>query len=98
MPFKKGFDPNRNNAGRPKGAHNETTTMVKEVFASLLEGHAEELSAALEEVRQKSPQDFLKFWIEISTRFVPQVSRREITGADGEEFKPINIVLPKKDE
>jgi hypothetical protein len=94
MGFKPGNDPNRNLAGRPKGSHNETTTMVKETFAALLAGEQDNLAAALEAVREKDPTKFLAFWIEISTRFVPQVSRQEITGLDGADFKPINIILP----
>ena len=99
MGFQKGPDPNRNTGGRPKGAHNETTKMVKDTFAALLAGEQDNLAAALEAVREKDPAKFLQFWVEISTRFVPQVSRKEITGKDGEDFNPINIVMPKpKDE
>jgi hypothetical protein len=92
MPAAKGNNYNPN--GRPKGSHNETTMMVKETFAALLAGEQDNLAAALEAVREKDPAKFLQFWVEISTRFVPQVSRQEITGLDGADFKPINIILP----
>lgn len=97
MGFKPGPDPNRAK-GRPTGAHNETTRMVKETFAALLAGEQDNLASALEAVREKNPADFLRFWIEISTRFVPQVSRQEITGMDGQDFKPINIIIPKNNK
>jgi hypothetical protein len=38
----------------------------------------------------------MKDRIELSERFVPAVSKHEITGANGEELKPINIILPPK--
>jgi hypothetical protein len=96
MAFKKGVSGNP--AGRPKGSENETSKMVKDTFAALLAGEQDNLSSALEAVREKDPAKFLQFWVEISTRFVPQVSRKEITGKDGQDFNPINIVLPKKND
>lgn len=92
MPFEKGKSGNPK--GRTPGIGNATSESVKATFAALLAGHEDKLHDALEKVYEKSPADFLKYWIEISTRFVPQVSRQEITGLDGEEFKPINIILP----
>ena len=98
MPFVKGQSGNPN--GRPPGIGNATSESIKETFAALLAGHGDKLQDALQKVYDKSPADFLKYWIEISTRFVPQVSRQEVTGKDGEAFQPIQIVLPKnnKDE
>ena len=98
MPFVKGQSGNPN--GRPPGIGNATSESIKETFAALLAGHEDKLQDALQKVYDKSPADFLKYWIEISTRFVPQVSRQEVTGKDGEAFQPIQIVLPKnnKDE
>jgi hypothetical protein len=95
MPFKPGNNANPN--GRPKGAVNETTRMVRETFAALLEGREPELQDALNALREKDPKGFLEYYIRISERFVGPVSRQEITGLDGEAFQPINIVLPKKD-
>jgi hypothetical protein len=94
MPFQKGQSGNPN--GRPPGIGNATSESIKATFGALLAGHEDKLSEALEQVYEKSPAEFLKFWIEISTRFVPQVSRQEVTGKDGEDFKPINIILPKQ--
>jgi len=93
MPFKPGQSGNPK--GRPPGIGNATSESIKATFAALLAGHEDKLQDALQKVYDKSPAEFLKYWIEISTRFVPQVSRREITGKDGEDFNPINIVLPE---
>lgn len=89
---------NYNPGGRPRGAVNETTRQIKEVFARILEGREEELSQALDKLREKDPKSFLEMYVKISQRFVPEVSRAELTGQDGEPFQPIQIVLPKKDE
>jgi hypothetical protein len=88
---------NYNPNGRPKGSINETSKMVKETFARLLEGREVELQLALDALRDKDPKAYLEYWIKISERFVGPVSRQEITGLDGEAFQPINIVLPKKE-
>jgi len=91
---------NNYSPGRPKGSVSDTTRRVRETFASLLEGREEELADSLERLRAKDPKSFLELFIKISERFVPALSRQELTGADGEAFQPIQIILPanpKKD-
>lgn len=80
--------------GRPKGVPNKTTTEIREAFANLLKGREEELNDALNKLRDKDPKGYLEMYVKISQRFVPEVSRAEITGQDGELFQPIQIVLP----
>lgn len=71
---------------------------MKETFAALLEGRAEELADALDRIRDKDPKGYLELYIKLSERFVPAMSRTEVTGLDGEPIQPIQIILPKKDE
>jgi hypothetical protein len=85
-----------NPSGRKPGAVNETTRQIKEVFANLLEGQERQLADALEKVRLTNPKAYLELYVKISERFVPQVSRAEITGQDGEALQPIQIILPTK--
>ncbi len=87
---------NYNPGGRPKGSVNETTKQIKQVFANLLEGQERQLEDALEKVRLTNPKAYLELYIRLSERFVPQVSRAEITGQDGEALQPIQIILPTK--
>ena len=97
MPAEKG---NSYSTGRPAGIPNRTTTKVKEIFAALLEGRGEEMSQALDRLRDKNPEAYLNLIIKLSERFVPTLSRQELTGADGTDFQPIQIVIPpnpKKD-
>ena len=84
--------------GRPKGSMNDVSKRVKETFAALLEGRAEELAEALERIRDKDPKSYLEIYIKLSERFVPAMSRTEVTGLDGEALQPIQIILPKKDD
>jgi len=83
----------------PKGrgnTPNKTTTEIREAFANLLKGREEELHDALNKLRDRDPKAYLEMYVKISQRFVPEVSRAEITGQDGEQFQPIQIVLPQK--
>ena len=84
--------------GRPKGVPNKTTSEIREAFANLLKGREEELNDALNKLRDKDPKAYLEMYVKIPQRFVPEVSRAEITGQDGEPFQPIQIVLPTKPE
>ena len=87
-----------NPKGRPSGSANEVSRRIRETFANLLEGREEELHEALNKLKEKDPKAYLEMYVKISQRFVPEVSRAELTGMDGEPFQPIQIVLPKKDE
>ena len=84
--------------GRPKGSMNDVSRRVRETFAGLLEGRAEELAESLDRLRDKDPKSYLEIYIKLSERFVPAMSRTEITGLDGEPIQPIQIILPKKDD
>ena len=87
-----------NPKGRPSGSANEVSRRIRETFANLLEGREEELHEALNKLKERDPKAYLEMYVKISQRFVPEVSRAELTGMDGEPFQPIQIVLPKKDE
>jgi hypothetical protein len=93
MPFQPG---NTLSNGRPKGSPNETTRMVRETFAALLQGRESELQEALDKLRDKDPKAFLEYYIKVSERFVGPVSRQELTGLDGEKLEPITVILPSK--
>jgi hypothetical protein len=86
-----------NPKGRPPGSANEVSRRIRETFANLLEGREEELHEALNKLKERDPKAYLEMYVKISQRFVPEVSRSELTGMDGEPFQPIQIVLPKKD-
>lgn len=91
-PANNNFNPN----GRPRGSQNSVTLRIKDTFANILEGREEELSDALNKLRDTNPKAFLELFIKISERFVPAVTRTEHQFEEG--FSPIQIVLPKKDK
>lgn len=91
MPFTPG-DPNINRSGRPKGSKNRISEEIKEAFAGLLENNLEQYEQWLLRVAADDPGKALDLALKISERFVPMLSRQEITGKDGEDlFKNINF-------
>jgi len=91
MPFYKG-DPNINMNGRPKGAKNRITEELREAFAMLLENNLEQYEIWLNQVAQQDPAKALDLALRISERFIPMLSRQEITGKDGEDlFKNVKF-------
>lgn len=82
--------------GRPKGVPNAITAKTRELFAQILEAEQDNFIEALDKVRKTNPKEYVHIMIKLSERFVPPVSKHEITGADGEQLKPIQIILPTR--
>jgi len=85
-----------NPAGRPPGAASKIVIAdrVREAFSQLLDNNVDKLEGWLIAAAKKDPVKALDLWVRISERFVPMLSRTEITGKDGEAFAPITINLP----
>ena len=85
-----------NPAGRPPGAASKIVIAdrVREAFSQLLDNNVDKLEEWLYAAAKKDPVKALDLWVRISERFVPMLSRTEITGKDGEPFTPITISLP----
>ena len=99
MPFEVGNTHGSN--GRPAGVANKTTTMVRNLFAQILESEQENFKAALEELRVTSPKDYIQVMTKLSQKFLPDLTQTALTNADGSNIEPIQIILPpptKKDE
>ena len=91
MPFTPG-DPNINRNGRPKGAANRITEELREAFAMLLENNLEQYEIWLMRIAEDDPARALDLAIKISERFVPMLSRQEITAKDGQDlFKNVQF-------
>jgi len=98
MPFTPG-DPNINRAGRPKGSPNKITEELREAFALVLENKIPDLEILLARVAADDPKSALELILKLSNRFLPELSRQELTGADGEElFKNIRFDFGQKDD
>lgn len=99
MPFTKD-DPNINRSGRPKGSPNKITEEIREAFAAVLENRLPDLERWLMQVSHEDPAKAIDLLIKLSNRFLPELSRTEMTGADGEDlFKNIKFQFgPSKDD
>ena len=97
-PVKHGFQPgvSGNPAGKAPGTANKIVIAerVREAFSQLLDNNVDKLEEWLYAAAKKDPVKALDLWVRISERFVPMLSRTEITGKDGEAFQPITINLP----
>ena len=85
MPFTPG-DPNINRNGRPKGAANRITEELRESFAQLLENNMDHYEEWIARVAETDPAKAMDLAIRVSERFVPMLSRQEVTGKDGADL------------
>jgi hypothetical protein len=69
--------------GRPKGAPNKSTAIVREAIANLLERNAPNMDRWLNEVAQDDPYKALDLMNKLSEYHIPKLARTELTGADG---------------
>lgn len=90
------FQPGKsgNPAGRPPGNPNRTTTMVRELFASILESEQEHFKEALERLRVESPKDYVQAMTKLSQKFLPDLTVTALQNADGSNIEPVQIILP----
>lgn len=89
MPFQKN-DPRINREGR-KGP-NQSTKMMKEAFAMLVENNLEHMSEWLDRIAQDDPAKAMDLVIKLSERFVPALARTELTAKDGDSlFKELKF-------
>ena len=81
-----------NPSGRPKGSQNEVASEIKQAFAQLLQNNVPQLEEWINRVGERDPAKALEIYTKLSERFVPQLSRQEITGADGKDlFQSVNF-------
>ena len=70
--------------GRPKGAVNKSTAIVREAIANLLERNAPNMDKWLNKVAAKDPYKALDLMNKLSEYHIPKLARTEVTGKDGE--------------
>jgi hypothetical protein len=83
-----------NPAGRPRGSVNEINQQIREAFAMLLHSQLPNLEHWIMRAAERNPEKAVDLMLRISERFVPQLTRTEITGGEGVPFTPITINLP----
>lgn len=88
-----------NPAGRPKGSKNKITQEIREAFKLVLERKLPDLERLLNQVAHEDPKAAIELMLKLSNRFLPELSRQELTGADGEElFKNIKFDFGTQNE
>lgn len=85
MPFQKN-DPNINRNGRPKGSPNKITEEIREAYAMVLENRLPDLDRWIMQVSHEDPAKAADLLMKLSERFLPMLSRQEVTGKDGEDL------------
>jgi hypothetical protein len=80
--------------GRPIGSTNQINNEIRDAFAMLLQSQIPNLQDWLDRAAKKDPIKALDLFTKISERFIPALSRTEVTGAEGLPFSPITINLP----
>ena len=85
MPFEKNDD-RINRAGRPVGSKNKITEEIREAFQLVLEKRLPDLERLLMQVAHDDPAKAIELMLKLSNRFLPELSRQELTGADGSEL------------
>ena len=81
-----------NPAGRKPGTPNKVADEIKQAFAHLLQNNVPQLEEWIARVGERDPAKALEIYTKLSERFVPQLSRQEVTGANGEDlFKSVTF-------
>tara|TARA_R110000822_G_scaffold119712_3_gene252838 strand:- start:719 stop:1015 length:297 start_codon:yes stop_codon:yes gene_type:complete len=80
--------------GRPPGLPNRTTAIVRQLFADILESEQDNFRAALEQLRQDSPKDYVQVMTKLSQKFLPDMTTTILQNADGSNIEPMQIILP----
>jgi hypothetical protein len=75
-----------NPLGRTPGSKNKIQDEVKQAFSMLLQNKVPELEDWISRVSERDPAKALEIYVKISERFLPQLSRQEVTGADGKDL------------
>ena len=85
--------------GRPKGSTNKIQDEVKQAFTMLLQNNVPQLEEWIGRVGERDPAKALEIYVKISERFLPQLSRSEVTGADGKDlFQSVSFNFITADE
>jgi hypothetical protein len=76
--------------GRPKGAPNKSTAIVREAIARMAEDNAENFNKWLTDVAASSPEKACDIYLKAIEYHIPKLARTEVTGA---ENGPIQIAI-----
>ena len=92
MAFTKG---NKLSTGRPKGAINRSTEMMKLTIARAVDNTLNTLSADLEKIRKDDPERAIELALKLMEFTLPKLSRTELKGEIDQRIQSISVNITK---
>lgn len=92
MAFQKGH---KLATGRPKGAINRSTEMMKLTIARAVDNTLNTLSADLEKIRKDDPERAIELALKLMEFTLPKLSRTELKGEIEQRIHSINVNINK---
>jgi hypothetical protein len=92
MGFEKG---NKLSKGRPKGAINRSTEMMKLTIARAVDNTLNTLSADLDKIRKDDPERAIELALKLMEYTLPKLSRTEMKAEIEQKIQSINININK---
>jgi hypothetical protein len=95
MAFQKG-DKRINRAGRPAGALNRSTEMMKLNMARAVNGTLNYLSEDLEKIRKKDPERAIELALKVMEYMMPKLARTEVKAEVEQRIQQITVNIQQK--
>jgi hypothetical protein len=81
--------------GRPKGAINRSTEMMKLTIARAVDNTLNTLSADLEKIRKDDPERAIELALKLMEYTLPKLSRTEMKAEIEQKIQSINVNITK---
>jgi len=81
--------------GRPKGAINRSTEMMKLTIARAVDNTLNTLSADLEKIRKEDPERAIELALKLMEFTLPKLSRTEMRAEIEQRIQSINVNITK---
>jgi hypothetical protein len=92
MPFQKGHNLAK---GRPKGAINRSTEMMKLTIARAVDNTLNTLSADLDKIRKDDPERAIELALKLMEFTLPKLSRTEMKAEIDQRIQSISVNITK---
>jgi hypothetical protein len=92
MAFTKG---NKLSTGRPKGALNRSTEMMKLTIARAVDNTLNTLSADLDKIRKDDPERAIELALKLMEYTLPKLSRTEVKAEIDQRIQQISVNINK---
>jgi hypothetical protein len=91
------FEPGHKLAkGRPKGALNRSTEMMKITIARAIDNTLNTLSADLEKIKKKDPERAIELALKLMEFTLPKLSRTEMKAEVEQKIQQISVNITQK--